>query len=257
MPHRAAILSAALLLATLGGCATSAGTSAAPRFALRPTASDGQDLTRMNVAEDTVLESRRPGGIVSIQATDHLSSYGASFVLAARNLGEAPLVFGPENVSASADGRPVRVYTAEKLGETVQRKVGAMMKTETRSVSGTRRDLEAASVSATTDHTFNNYGGCPAGQGGCRVYDGTLTDYNWDENERQLNYETSRRAAAILAKDAGAVNQHVLKSAPIAPGGTMGGVVVLESPKVGETIDLVVTFGGQTHRFSYLAQKRL
>lgn len=237
------------LIALLAGCAAAPG----PTYVLRATASDGRDLSNADIDADTILELRQPTGVVSIQPTRQFSAYGAAFIVAVHNVGTAPQTFGPENIVVKVGGAPVTVYNAAALEEKVKRKVGAMMKAEAARASFSPRDIQEASYSVTHDRTYNNYGGCTAGNGACGIFTGGYNRYLQDESERAQNYEVATRAAALLLRDTAAVNQQVLKSSAVKPGDMLGGVVVIGHPRVDQTLDVVVTFGGQPHKFSFRA----
>lgn len=258
------LVAAAVLASSLAACTT----AAAPQsLSLQPVASNGRDLTKLNIKPTSLLESRQPAGEVSIQPTDKLSSYGASFVVAVRNISPSVQDFGPANVSAVSGATPVAIYSPEELTQQIQGKVRARMQTETRSANDKTRDVTAATQwdptgngiglspvpNSAHDYRFNNAGGCPAGQGRCQIEapDGGA-GYRADVRDRDLNLQTSQEIAAQMMKDMRDVKV-TLNAGQIPAGQIGGGVIVLPRPRSGETVTVTVTFAGQPHTFTYKA----
>src|SRR5689334_9835281 len=104
-------LIALVLAAGFAACSTTAPGST--HYALVPVKSNGQALEGMD--NRVTLESRQPGGIVSIRAEEQFASFGAGFIVAVQNKGSAPFQFGPKNIEASVGGKQVAVLAAEEL----------------------------------------------------------------------------------------------------------------------------------------------
>ena len=152
----------ALMAASLAGCETAASTT---RYALVPIWTNGQDVPGLD--SRTTLESRQPGGIVSIRADDQFADFGASFVVVVQNKSGGPLEFSPGDIKVSVNGKTLPVLAANELDAEMKRQVSGFIKATSRT---DRQDIDAASDETNRDYRFNNYGGCPAGQAGCQVF---------------------------------------------------------------------------------------
>jgi hypothetical protein len=234
-------------LATL--LAAPACTTAAPtRHSLVPVQSNGTDLPGLDA--QTILESRQPGGIVSIRADDRYDFFGAGFRIAVHNKSGGPVEFGPENIEATINGQKVPVLAADeldaKLKGIVRGRIRATSRTET-------VDIGQASAEVERDYRFNNYGGCPAGQGDCQVRSNDNgMGYRQDRINRELQAKTVAEAALTLQAGQTMI-QRALRPALVAPEQMAGGVIVIEPPKAGGEVDLVITFNGHKHRFAFTA----
>ncbi len=237
---------AALLAAALAGCAASPPT----RYSLVPVQSNGADLSGMD--SRTILESRQPGGIVSVRADEQFAGFGAGFLVAVQNKGAAAQEFGPANIEASVDGRKIPVLAAEELDARIKADARGFIRANTRS--GTV-DIEAATAEAEREYRFNNFGGCPAGQSGCQVFsDDNGRGYRMDRNDRTLEAQTIAATALALQANQSVIAQRALKRTSVAPEQMTGGVMVVEPPRRGGKVDLTVTFNGQKHRFAFDAK---
>jgi hypothetical protein len=238
-----------LILATLIALSASACTTPEqPRFSLVPVHSNGTDLPGLDSL--TILESRQPGGIVSIRADERFEFFGAGFLVAVHNKGGGPVDFGPGNVEISVNGRKIPVLAADELDARLK----GFIRGRLRSTSRTETvDIENASAQVEREYRFNNYGGCPAGQSGCQALsaDGG-SNYRHDRNNRDLQAKTVAEAALTLQVGE-AMIQRALRPALVAPEQMAGGVIVIEPPKDGGKVDLTVTFNGQKHRFAFTA----
>jgi hypothetical protein len=111
-------LTTAALAAILGVVGCSTAPTPQITYALVPVKSNGQDLPGLDTK--TTLESRQPGGIVSIRGDEQFAAFGAGFIVAVQNKSGAPVDFGPKNISASVNGKPVTVLAAEELDQRVK-----------------------------------------------------------------------------------------------------------------------------------------
>lgn len=244
-----------LIAATLAGilAAAAAGCSTTPTpqvtYSLVPTKSNGQSLPGLDAK--TTLESRQPGGIVSIRGDNQFAAFGAGFIVAVQNKGTGPVEFGPGNISASINGKAVPVLAAEELDARIKDDIRSFMRATSRT--GTV-DIEAATAEATREYRFNNFGGCPAGQSGCQIYsEDNGSGYRQDRLNREIEAENTLAAAQALQQNQALITQRALKASTVAPEAMAGGVMVIEPPKGGGAVDLTITFNGQTHRFSFAA----
>jgi hypothetical protein len=239
-----------LILATLAALlAAPACTTAQPvHYALVPVQSNGTDLPGLD--SQTILESRQPGGIVSVRADNRFDLFGAGFLVAVHNKSGGPIDFGPGDIEASIDGQKVAVLAADELDARLK----GMVRGRLRSTSRTETvDIENASAEVSREYRFNNYGGCPAGQGNCQIFsDDGGSNYRQDRINRELQARTVAEAALTLQAGQ-AMIQRALRPALVAPEQMAGGVIVVEPPRAGGKVDLTITFNGQRHRFAFTA----
>src|SRR5262245_25600833 len=104
-----------LILATLAAllAAPACTTTEPERYAVVPVQSNGTDLPGLD--SRTIVESRQPGGIVSVRADDGFEFFGAGFVVAVHNKSGGPVDFGPGDVQASINGHAIPVLAADEL----------------------------------------------------------------------------------------------------------------------------------------------
>lgn len=236
----------ASLLALAAACAN----APSQQFDLVPVRSNGQDLVGLD--STTMVESRQPGGIVSVRSDKGFAQFGASLIVAVQNKSAGVLEFGPQNISASANGRPLTVLAADELDAQSKAQARSFIRATTRAEDV---GIDAASESFNRDYRFNNYGGCPAGQGDCQVFsnDGGR-NYRQDRIDRELEAGTVAAVAHKLHSNRVLISHKALRPASLAPEQVTGGVVVINPPKAGGRVDIVVTFNGQKHSFSFNAQ---
>jgi hypothetical protein len=251
MNHASIALFAGTLLAgsLLAACASTPG--AAQHFSLVPTESNGQALTGYD--STTTLESRQPGGIVSVRADDQFAEFGASFIVAVHNKSGGPLEFGPQNISATVNGKAIPVLAADELDERVKDQARGYLRATSRT-GGV--DFEAASAQATREYRFNNYGGNAAGQGGlsgCATVDDACRSYRTDQVNREADAKLVAETAVKLQQNMQLISRKALRPASVAPEGIAGGVIVVEPPRGGGPVKLVITVNGAQHRFTFAA----
>ncbi|MDZ4762478.1 MAG: hypothetical protein SGJ21_15550 [Alphaproteobacteria bacterium] len=150
-----AAMAAVILVVSLTNCTTKASQT---QYSLVPVRTNGQDLNGMD--SRTTVESRQPGGIVSVRADDQFAEFGAGFVVVVQNRSSIALEFGPQNIVASLNDKPLRVLAADELDAAVKSKLSGYLRATSRTDG---QDFDTASVSANREYRFNNYGGCPAG----------------------------------------------------------------------------------------------
>ncbi len=245
---RGKLIAMAALMA-LAACSTAAPQQT--RYALTPVKSNGQTLQGMD--SQVTLESRQPGGIVSIKADEQFASFGAGFVVAVQNKGAAPLQFGPRNIEASINGKSLPVLGAEELDA----KVKASIRSFVRATSRTQTvDISNASDSVNRDYQYNNVGGNAAGQGGgasCALTADHCATYRQDRINREWQARTVAEAGANLQANEQLIAKRALHASEIQPNGMAGGVMVVEPPPSGGVVDITITINGQNHRFSFNA----
>ncbi|MDP3739655.1 MAG: hypothetical protein Q8R02_19860 [Hyphomonadaceae bacterium] len=237
---------AAILAASAAACSTYPKT----RFDLAPVKANGQDLVGLDGA--TTIESRQPGGIVSVRADNAFAEFGASLIVAVQNKSGGVLDFGPQNISATANGQVLKVLAADELDAQSKAQARGFLRATTRTG---EVGIEQATGTFNREYRFNNYGGCPAGQGDCQAFaeDGG-SGYRQDRINRELEASNVAVVAQQLESNRALISQKALRPASVAPEQIAGGVVVVHPPKAGGRVDIVVTFNGQKHSFSFNAQ---
>jgi hypothetical protein len=238
-------IAALFALVAASACAS---TQEQARYALVPVQSNGTNLPGLD--SKTILESRQPGGIVSVRADDQFAPFGAGFIVAVHNKSGGPLDFGPANIEASVNGRKLPVLAANELDAKVQAEARGYLRATSRTG---RVDIEAASAEVARDYRFNNYGGRAAGTQSLAYSDDVGSGYRQDRIARELEAKTVAEAAAKLQTNQALISQKALRPALVAPEQMSGGAIVVEPPKGGGKVDLTVTFNGQTHRFAFTA----
>ena len=236
----------AIFAAVISACQT----QAAPKFDLAPTRANGQDL--VGIDSTTLIESRQPGGIVSVRADNSFAEFGASFIVAVHNKSGAAAEFGPANITATANGKPLKVLAAADLEDQSTAQARGYIRATTFNEGV---DIDAASETTNREYRFNNYGGCPAGQGDCQVFSGDNgSGYRQDRIKRTREADTVASVATQLAANRALIARRALRPSSVAPEQMAGGAVVIYPPKAGGPVDIVVTFNGQKHSFSFNAR---
>lgn len=252
MPRRSfrtALLAASAMLAA--ACATSPGA-----YQLAPVAAGGQDLSAYSkLKPDALLESRLPGGTVVVRTVDIFSEYGASFAIAATNSGGQPVQLSVQDVSATAGGAPLHIYTAKELDSEITGAARAYLRASDGNYDPSNlRDIELASSDANRRESVNTFVGCPVGEGRCQIDSPDIgSAYRLERIDRQQDVATNTEVAKKLMNELPVLTRTLHKTT-VAPGATAGGLVVMKHPTRGQRIDITVAFNGETHTFSYLAK---
>jgi hypothetical protein len=242
-----------LIAATLAGILAAGCASAPPaHYMVVPIKSNGTDLPGLDAK--TTLESRQPGGIVSARGDDRFADFGAGFIIAVQNKSAAPAEFGPKNVVASINGKSIPILAAAELDEKVKARLAGYVRATNRT--GTT-DIDLATASAQREYRYETFGGNLAGQGGGSSCALSSTDncrnYRLDRENREADARVIAETAAVLQQSQQLIAQRALQPATVGPEAIAGGAIVIQPPKGGGTVDLTITFNGQTHRFSFNA----
>jgi hypothetical protein len=250
MKRATALLAGTLLAGSLlAACAS--GPKTAQHFNLIPTESNGQALTGFD--STTTMESRQPGGIVSVRAENQFSQFGASFIIAVQNKSGGPMEFGPKNISATVNGKPTAVLAAEELDQRVKNEARGYLRATSRT---SDVGAENATLAATREYQYNNYGGNAAGTGGfsgCAMALDGCRNYRVDRDNREADAKLIAEAALKLQLSSQLISHKALRRENVAPEGVAGGVIVVEPPKGGGPVKLVVTVNGKEHKFTFAA----
>jgi hypothetical protein len=239
-----------LILASLAALLAAAGCTTAPpmRYTLVPVQSNGTDLPGLD--SRTILESRQPGGIVSVRADEQFAAFGAGFIIAVHNKSGGSALFGPNDIQASANGERLAVLAADELEAKVKAEARGYLRANSRTG---EVDIEAASAQVTRDYRFNNFGGRPAGEPSLAYSEDNGSVYRQDRLNRELEAETIAEAARKMQINQALIAKKALRATPVPPEQMAGGVVVVQPPRSGGKVDLTVTFNGQKHRFAFTA----
>jgi uncharacterized lipoprotein YajG len=250
MKRTTALIAGSLLAGSLlAACA--GGPAAAHHFSLIPTESNGQALNGFD--STTTMESRQPGGIVSVRAENQFSNFGASFIVAVQNKSGAPMEFGPQNISASVNGKPNAVLAADELDARVKSEARGYLRATSRT---SDVGAENATPAATREYRYNNYGGNAAGTGGfsgCAMAVDNCRNYRVDRDNREAEAKLIADTAVKLQQSTQLISRKALRRENVAPEGVTGGVIVVEPPKAGGPVKLVVTVNGNEHKFTFAA----
>jgi len=215
-----------------------------------PTKSNGQDLPGLDAK--TTLESRQPGGIVSVRAEPDYAAEGAGFIVAVQNKSGAPVDFGPQNVEATAGGQKLAILSAEELDAKAKAKLAGYIRATNRT--GTT-DIDKATASAQREYQYETVGGNAVGQGGmasCALTTDHCRSYRTDRENREADAKVIAETAAALKQNE-LLLKKALRPATVGPEQMAGGMVVVQPPKAGGPVDVTVTFNGQKHRFTFNA----
>jgi hypothetical protein len=219
------------------------------RYALTPIHAGGADLPGLD--SRTTVESRQPGSIVSVRPSDQFAELGPGLVIAVQNKGSAPASFGPHDIEATINGARVAVLAADEMDARMKGDLRGYLRATQRTDTV---DIEQASAEVSREYRFNNYGGCPAGQGRCQIGSADFgSGYRHDRINREAQAQNVAEAAIVLQANQALISQRALQAYTIAPDQIAGGVIVLQPPRSGGKLDLTVTFNGQKHRFSFSA----
>ncbi|HEV7693114.1 MAG TPA: hypothetical protein VGO52_19925 [Hyphomonadaceae bacterium] len=250
MKHAIALVAGTLLAGSLlAACA--GGPKAAHHFSLIPTESNGQALTGFD--STTTMESRQPGGIVSVRAENQFSQFGASFIIAVQNKSGSPMEFGPQNISATVNDKPIAVLAADELDQRVKSEARGYLRATSRT---SDVGAENATPAATREYQYNNYGGNAAGTGGfsgCAMAVDGCRNYRVDRDNREADAKLIADAAVRLQLSSQLISHKALHRESVAPEGVAGGVIVVEPPKSGGPVKLVITVNGKEHKFTFAA----
>lgn len=247
------LITLSLASLALVACQTTAAPPSTPGLTLTPIASNGQDLSAYELDDKSTLESRRPGAIVSLVPTPSLSEYGAAFTIGLENHSDDALTFGLTNIKATSGSRSLTLKTPASLRAEVDGRARAELRARDPLYDPSNpRDIELALDAVSRERSYNNFGGCPAGQGRCMIErDDAGAGYRDDERDRQASIALANEVGGRLQEEYAAIELLVPQDGAVAPGGLAGGVVVVEYPAVGETLTLTAEAAGHQHIFEY------
>ncbi len=161
------------------------------------------------------------------------------------NKSNTSYVFSTENISATFNGNPLKVYSYEELKEEVRReaarkRIGAMM-------AGYGRAISSASTGS--QYTYNQY------TGPIYTYDYGAVNKASQENQAQTTADLNR-IADDETRQANSITENILRKHTVAPGVTYGGGVTMERVRLrgveSGVLNVVVDIEGDRHSFEFV-----
>ena len=209
----------------------------------------GAQIVNYAQGAPTIVSERKSIASVTVlpEANGHVVLY-----VAGRNQSTANINFGTENVSADANGKPLRVFTYDELAKKINS--GAFWK-RFAGAAGAGLRAGAAVQPAQTNYTgqfngSNNYGqyrGTYFGQA-------TTTDPAAQAmSQSAINADARAQGAAVNAQQSQslAALQAVLRTTTVQPGQMYGGVIEVARPPASSIMNVRVRFAGELHIFSF------
>jgi len=197
------------------------------------------------------LENRQGAAQIRFLGWDHSN---AVFAVAFFNGGPAPVNIGLENLHASAEGNPVRLFTVDEL--TRQAKNRAMWSQIGLALLGGF----AAASAANRQDTY--HGTITSPYGGMYSFSGSYPSLAGQLQADRINANTAAGIVGIryrLDATIEAIGDHILQTTTVDPGNTFGGLIVVEKLDYGKTpIDfrLDADWNGERYSFGYLLMKK-
>ena len=170
-----------------------------------------------------------------------------AFRLLAKNGTGQPFAFSPANITASADGTAVHVYTLAEYAGAINAQAVALHRTADQNVAKAKEKLDQLEAYAAVETPAVDYMGKvdfssvrPPSTEGARAELAT------NAKDRQEEIETWRQDLLDGAR-------MMLGEHTVPPGEMAGGVIRLDPRAVaaGRTLRLVVTAGGEAHEFVF------
>lgn len=198
------------------------------------------------------LDLQQQGGAVQIRflGWDHSN---AVFAVGFFNAGFEPVNIGLEDLHASANGKPVRIFTVDEL--TRQAKNRAMWRSIGLAFLG---GLGAAAAASQRD----TYHGSVSGPYGTYSYSGSYPSLAGQLQANQISRDTGYGIALIqhqLDLAIGAIGDRVIQRTTVDPGTAYGGLMVVEKLDYGKTpleFRLDVDWNSERYPFGYLLLKK-
>ena len=174
------------------------------------------------------------------------------FAVAFYNAGPEPMNIGLEDIHASSNGAPLRVFPVEELERQAKNKafwsqVGlALVGGVGAAAASSRRDTYRSTITGPYG-TYRVHANYPSLAGQLQA-DRITADTAW--GMAAIQYQLDRTIELI--------NDHVIQRTTIDPGATYGGIIVLDKLKVGDPpfeLRLDVDWNGERYPFAYVMQR--
>lgn len=198
------------------------------------------------------LELFQQRGVVQVRFLDWDHS-NAVFAVGVYNGGPEPVNIGLENLHASADGSPVRIYTVDELKR--QAKNRAMWSKIGLALLG---GLGAAAAASQRD----TYSGSITGPYGSYHYSGSYPSLYGQLQADRITANTAANISMIqyqLDETIGAIKDRLLQTTTVDPGQVFAGLVVVQKLDYGEApieFRLDVDWNGERYPFGYALVRR-
>ncbi len=237
-------------------------TGCASTLRVQPVAGQDQHTIYKDGTEAIVSKKR---SVVAVRPSNntHTSEQRPTFVVSVINGTDKPIVFSTENITASASGSPLKVFSYDELVAEVENQrmwaaVGAAL-------SGAAQSFSAAQ--AGNQYTYGSYN---TGYYGNRGYSGfgygTYPAYTYNpgaaaQAQATANAQMNQNLENINSSANAALSnlrQNILKKETVFPDESHGGYVKLQEAPVPETsnsILLKVLLGDEEHSFEFIQTK--
>lgn len=240
------LILSSLVLATLSSCSTTLRVSSL------------NTVTPVYVQGNAVLLSKKKNEVSVRLISERIAndpSLLPEFLVVFGNSSKAVVDFSTQNVTATSGGKPVRVYTYEKLRKHIETR--AAMLAFAGALNGAAQSLNTSmpqtSYSSGSVSAYGSGGGYARG-----TYTARTTTYNPAASAAAvstINANTSNHIQNIVASRDAALSDttSMLRRDTVMPGQAAGGVVKLyaQDLRLGKTLVLTVTVSGETHDFYF------
>ena len=251
--YRIGVLACVAVLASVG--AAQAG-----GYALEPVPGSPDQEIRFDRGVATI-SSNKEHGSVRLAPTAETLNKQIPLAVVAFNKGAKPITLGYENLSGTLpDGSPAVLITYERLQK--EAKTAAAWQALAIGLAGAANSYAAAQSSYTTTYgTANSFGyGTP------RFTSFSATTYNpgvAQANMAVANVQTEVGIATIQAgldEKLSSLGNNILRTTTADPQQTVGGLVVIEKPKLAkdgaQVLTVVVAWDGEPHEFKFNLVKK-
>lgn len=251
---RSHALFSALVCLALSGCAST--------IRVQPIAGPDQQ-TMYKDGTEAIISKKRSVVAVRPSTNTYTSEQRPTFVVSVLNGTDKPIVFSTENITASASGSALKVFSYDELVAEVenQRKWAAVAA----ALSGVAQSMSAAQ--AGNQYTYGSYNTNYYGNRGYSGYGyGTYSAYTYNpaaaaqaqaaaNAQMNQNFENINSSANAALAD---LSRTILKKETVLPNEWHGGFVKLQQappPEISNSILLKVLFGDEEHSFEFTQTK--
>ena len=211
---------------------------------------------------ETLVSAKQSLVAIRPSSNSYQSVHRPSLVVSVTNGTDKPYNFGPKNISASINGKFVKVFTYDELVAEVKRK--RAWAAVAAALNGVTRSMNAANAG----HTYNSgtYNSSYNGSGYSGYGRGSYSGYTYNaaaaqQAQASANAQTQAEMATIKAQTDQALNQlasRMLRKETVFPKKTFGGYLTLDKLPVPESANEVIikiSVGGEVHQFTFMLSK--
>ena len=178
----------------------------------------------------------------------------AVFAIGFFNAGPEPVNVGVENLHASAEGKPIRIYTVDELTRQAKsratwRKIGLAF-------------LGGLGAAAAASQRSTYHGTIVSPYGGMYSYSGSYPSLYGQLQADRISANTAASMSLIqyqLDATIGAIGDRVLQTTTVDPGASFGGLIVVQKLDYGKApieFRLDADWNGERYPFGYLLQRK-